>query len=97
MNDKKINIDYVANLARIDLTDVEKEKFSAQLEDILKHFDKISQIDLTGIEASAHAHSMFNVFREDVATEALPVEGVLMNAKASRENQIVVPKVVEDA
>jgi len=97
MNDKKINIDYVANLARIDLTDAEKEKFSAQLEDILSHFDKISQVDLTGIEASAHAHTMSNVWREDISSEPLSVESVLLNAKASRENQIVVPKVVEDA
>lgn len=92
-----IDIDYVAKLARIELDDAERAKYSAQLEQILEYFKRLSQVDVEGVEPSAHAHSIYNVWREDIPTPAMPVEDALMNAPAKRENQIVVPKVVDDA
>ena len=58
-----INIDYVANLARIELTDKEKSTLSAQLDDILGHFEKLSAVDVDGIEPMAHTQNINNVWR----------------------------------
>ena len=93
----KIDIDYVAKLARIELNDAEKQKFSDQLGQILDYFDRLSKVDVDGVEPSAHAHAVYNVWREDVATPSMSIEDALMNAPKQRENQISVPKVVDDA
>ena len=91
MSDKTIDIDYVAKLARIELTDEERVKYSAQLEQILDYFKKLSAVDVEGVEPSAHAHSIYNVWREDVPTVGMSIDDALLNAPAKRENQIVVP------
>ena len=93
----QIDIDYVAKLARIELTDDEKTTYSRQLGQILEYFERLSKIDVSGVEPSAHAHAIYNVMRDDVETAAMSVSDALMNAPASRENQICVPKVVDDA
>lgn len=93
----QIDIDYVAQLARIELTDDEKTTYSRQLGQILEYFERLSKIDVSGVEPSAHAHAIYNVMRDDVETPAMSVSDALMNAPASRENQICVPKVVDDA
>ncbi len=93
----QIDIDYVAKLARIELTDDEKTTYSRQLGQILEYFERLSKIDVSGVEPSAHAHAIYNVMRDDVETPAMSVSDALMNAPASRENQICVPKVVDDA
>ncbi|WP_438482057.1 Asp-tRNA(Asn)/Glu-tRNA(Gln) amidotransferase subunit GatC [Oleiharenicola lentus] len=90
-----LNIDYVANLARIALTDAEKQKFSAQLGNVLHYIEKLKEVDVTGVEPMAHASPVFNVWQADVAKAGLTVEAALQNAPAQRENMIAVPKVVE--
>ncbi len=90
-----INIDYVANLARIALSEAEKKKFAQQLGDILHYVEKLKQVDVTGVEPMAHASPVFNVWAEDTVRPGLPVEQALRNAPARRENFIVLPKVVE--
>jgi aspartyl-tRNA(Asn)/glutamyl-tRNA(Gln) amidotransferase subunit C len=96
-NSPEINIDYVAKLARIELTAEEKEKYSQQLGQILGYFQKLSEIDVSNVEPSAHAHAIYNVWREDIEGTPMNVDDALMNAPAKRDNQIVVPKVVDDA
>lgn len=93
----QIDIDYVAKLARIELTDDEKTTYSRQLGQILEYFERLSKIDVSGVEPSAHAHAIYNVMRDDVETPAMSVSDALMNAPASHENQVCVPKVVDDA
>jgi aspartyl-tRNA(Asn)/glutamyl-tRNA(Gln) amidotransferase subunit C len=93
--DSDLNLDYVANLARLALSPAEKEKFARQLGDILHYVDKLRQVDVTGVEPMAHAAPVFNVWQEDVAQPGLPVEAALQNAPAQRQHMIVVPKVVE--
>ena len=90
-----LNIDYLANLARLALTGAEKEKFSRQLGDILQYVDKLKQVDVAGVEPMAHASPVFNVWQEDAARPGLPVAEALRNAPAQRQHMIVVPKVVE--
>ena len=90
-----LNLEYVANLARLALTGAEQEKFSRQLGDILQYVEKLKQVDVTGIEPMAHASPVFNVWAADTARPGLPVEAALRNAPARRDHLIVVPKVVE--
>lgn len=90
-----LNLDYVANLARLALTGAEKAEFAHQLGDILHYVEKLRQVDVSGVEPMAHASPVFNVWQPDVATPGLPVEAALRNAPARREDMIVVPKVVE--
>ena len=90
-----LNIDHVAKLARLALTPEEKEKFSQQLGDVLHHIEALAKVDVSGVEPTAHAFPLYNVWQEDVAQSGLPVERALQNAPAQRDNMIVVPKVVE--
>ena len=91
-----MDIDYVANLARIELTPQEKEKFQGQLGDVLKYFEKLQEVDLEGVEPTAHAFPRFNVWDEDKSTEGFSANEALSNAPQSRKDQVVVPKVVEE-
>jgi aspartyl-tRNA(Asn)/glutamyl-tRNA(Gln) amidotransferase subunit C len=91
----ELNIDRIAQLARLALTPEEKLKFSAQLVDVLANIEKLSQVDVTGVEPTAHAFPIYNVWADDVAQPGLSVEDALRNAPAQRDHMIVVPKVVE--
>ena len=91
-----IDIDYVANLARIELSSEEKAKLGSQLDDILGYFDKLNAVDVAGVEPMAHAHAVSNVWREgDQPGPVFDPEVVVRMAPESRDNQVVVPKVVE--
>jgi aspartyl-tRNA(Asn)/glutamyl-tRNA(Gln) amidotransferase subunit C len=90
-----IDINYVASLARIALTPTEKETFARQLGDVLAYIEKLKQADVTGVEPTAHAFDVSNVWAEDVPAPGLSVADILRNAPASRDDMIVVPKVVE--
>jgi aspartyl-tRNA(Asn)/glutamyl-tRNA(Gln) amidotransferase subunit C len=90
-----LNIDRIANLARLALTPEEKVKFSAQLADVLTNIEKLKQVNVDGVEPTAHAFPIYNVWADDVAKPGLSVEDVLRNAPEQRDNMIVVPKVVE--
>ncbi len=90
-----LNIDRVAKLARIALSPAEKAEYSAQLAGVLKHIEQLKQVDVTGVEPSAHAFAVENVWADDVAQAGLSAEAALQNAPAQRDNMIAVPKVVE--
>jgi len=90
-----LNIDHVAKLARLALSTEEKEKFAHQLGEVLHHIEQLGKVDVSGIEPTAHAFALYNVWQEDVARPGLPVDKVLKNAPSKRDNMIVVPKVVE--
>jgi len=92
----KIDIDYVANLARLDLSSAEKAKLGSQLDDILGYFDKLNAVNVDGVEPMAHAHRVFNIWREGDEPGATYAPEVLTQmAPEHRENLVVVPKVVE--
>jgi aspartyl-tRNA(Asn)/glutamyl-tRNA(Gln) amidotransferase subunit C len=90
-----IDIDHVARLARLFLTTEEKAQFSQQLGDVLHHIEELGKVDVTGVEPTAHAFPIHNVWQDDLPQPGLPVERALQNAPAKRDNMIVVPKVVE--
>jgi aspartyl-tRNA(Asn)/glutamyl-tRNA(Gln) amidotransferase subunit C len=90
-----IDIDYVANLARIALSDDERRLFSGQLEEVLTYIEKLNTVDVDRVEPTAHAIPVTNVWRQDISRPGLTVEEALQNAPAARDGMFVVPKVVE--
>jgi aspartyl-tRNA(Asn)/glutamyl-tRNA(Gln) amidotransferase subunit C len=90
-----LNIDHVANLARLALTPAEKATYAQQLGDVLHHIEQLAKVDVTGVEPTAHAFAVVNVWQDDVDRPGLSVGAALRNAPAQRDNMIVVPKVVE--
>ena len=95
MSAPDLNVEYVAKLARLDLSAEEVERFQTQLGDILEYIAKLGDLDVSGIEETAHANPVFDVMREDVARPGLDVEDVLSNAPARTREEFLVTKVVE--
>lgn len=90
-----IDVRYVANLARLDLTEAEIATFQGQLAQVVDYVQSINALDVTGIEPTSHAHPQQNVFRADEPRPSLDRAEVMRNAPASREGQFIVPKIVE--
>ena len=88
-------VTYVAHLARLEFGEQEKEKFTSQLNDILRYMDKLGEVDTTGVEPMTHAIVRKNAFREDAVGVSLPPEVSLANAPESRGGCFQVPKVIE--
>ena len=97
MSHRHIDVRYVANLARLELTDAEVATFQPQLEAILGHVEALSKLDVSDIDATAHATELFGRMRDDVPHTSLSQEAMLQNAPDQAQGQIRVPKVVTDA
>ncbi len=89
------NIKYVAHLARLKLTPEEEQKLAAQLGNILGYIEKLKEVDVTGVDPTAHAFPMVNIFRADETRPSLANEDALLNAPKKANGLFVVPKVVE--
>jgi aspartyl-tRNA(Asn)/glutamyl-tRNA(Gln) amidotransferase subunit C len=90
-----LDVAYVARLARLNLTDAETALFQKQLGDVLKYADKLREVDVSHVEAAAHAVPIFNVFREDEARDWFRAEQALSNAPGQANGLFIVTKVVE--
>ncbi len=95
MADPHIDVRYVANLARINLSDEEVTLYSTQLEDVMGYIEKLSEVDVEGIEPTAHAYELTNRVRRDIPVPGIPAEGFLQNTPDQANNQLRVPKVVD--
>jgi aspartyl-tRNA(Asn)/glutamyl-tRNA(Gln) amidotransferase subunit C len=95
MSSPNLDVRDVARLARIELTDKETETFQSQLGSVLEYVEQLGKLDLTGVEPTAHANPVFNVFREDEAKPGLDRKAVLANAPHAANNLVVVTKVIE--
>ena len=91
----EIDIKYVAHLARLALTAEEEQKLGAQLGNILGYIEKLKEVDVSGVEPTAHAFPMVNVTRRDEIRPSLSNEEALSNAPASANGLFIVPKIVE--
>ncbi|MCX7916040.1 MAG: Asp-tRNA(Asn)/Glu-tRNA(Gln) amidotransferase subunit GatC [Verrucomicrobiae bacterium] len=90
------DINYVAHLARLELSEQEKETLSHQLTQILAYVEKLKELDVSGVEPTAHAATLHNVLREDVArSEETDRELYLCNAPEQARGLFIVPKIVE--
>ena len=90
-----IDVPYLARLARLELTQEEIDLFEGQLGRILDHVEQMNKLDITGIEPTAHAISVFDVIREDEVTESLPKATILGNAPHNANGLFLVPKVLD--
>ena len=90
-------VDHVARLARLDLTDAERERMQAELTQILEHADKIQELDLDNVEPTAHALPLRNVMRPDEVRPSLSQERALANAPEVEDGRFKVPRIIEDA
>ncbi|HEX2296310.1 MAG TPA: Asp-tRNA(Asn)/Glu-tRNA(Gln) amidotransferase subunit GatC [Actinomycetota bacterium] len=90
-------VDHVARLARLDLTDDERERMRAELTHILEHAEKIQALDLDAVPPTSHSVSIRNAMRPDEVTPSLSPEEVLANAPEVEDGRIKVPRIIEDA
>lgn len=90
-----LDVAYVAKLARLNLTEEETQLFQKQLGDVLKYADALREVDVSHVEASAHAIPVFNIFREDEPRDWFTAEEALSNAPRKANNLFIVTKVVE--
>ena len=88
-------VEHVAKLARLELTEEEKVKFSKQLGDVLEYAQQMNEIDTEGVEPMSHVFPVHNVFREDVVTNGDGHDATLANAPAQKDDAFKVPKTVE--
>jgi aspartyl-tRNA(Asn)/glutamyl-tRNA(Gln) amidotransferase subunit C len=93
----KVDIDvrYVAHLARLSLSPDEGQKIGAQLGDILSYIGKLKEVDVTGVEPTAHAFPLVNVTRPDEVRPSISNEEALRNAPAKANGLFLVPRIVE--
>jgi len=91
----QLDIKYVAHLARVQLAPDEEKKLGAQLDGILGYIEKLKELDVAGVEPTAHAVPLVNVMRPDEVRPSLPHDDALRNAPVQANGLFMVPKIVE--
>jgi aspartyl-tRNA(Asn)/glutamyl-tRNA(Gln) amidotransferase subunit C len=91
----KMDIEKVARLARLDLSEQERETLGNQLEQILNYMEQLNRLDTTGIEPTSHAIPVYNAFREDEAKPSFPKEEILGLGPEEEEGHFKVPRIIE--
>ena len=91
----EIDIEHVARLARLELTDQEKARLREQLGAILEHAAKVGEVAADDVPPTAYAIPRSNVLRSDDVTPSLPVEEVLANAPEVEDDRFKVPRIAE--
>jgi aspartyl-tRNA(Asn)/glutamyl-tRNA(Gln) amidotransferase subunit C len=89
------DVRYVAQLARLNLSDAEIAKFQTQLSQVLEYVEKLNQVDVSGVDPTAHTSPVFNVFRADVPRDWFTAKEALSNAPRQANGLFSVTKVVE--
>ena len=94
MLDRK-EIDELAHLSRLILTDAESEKMTEQINKLLNNFADLQKLDTSNVPPTSHAVPTYNVFREDTVKPSLKPEQVVANGPKVAENCFVVPRIVD--
>lgn len=88
-------IEYVGILAKLELSEEEKEQAKKDMGSMLDYIDKLSGLDTTGVLPMSHVFPINNVFREDIVVNGDKSEDILANAPKAKNGSFVVPKTVE--
>ena len=99
MSEPKISlkdVEDVARLARLELSDADKERMRRELDGILTYIDKLRALDTEGVEPTSHAIPMTNVMRDDTPRPSLPQDAMLANAPERSGEFFRVPKIIEE-
>ena len=89
-----MDIEHLAKLARLKLTDAEKELFSKQMGTVIKYIEKLSELDTKNVEPTAHVLGLNNVFRDDAVKKPLTVQNPINDSPAHSKGHYEVPKII---
>ena len=90
----KKEVEYVAELAKLEFNEEEKEEFTSQLNSILDYFKKLNELDTERVEPTAYVISMPNLLNEDKVKPSLPQDEVLFNSTYVKKGYFKVPKIM---
>ena len=90
------DVEHVARLARLALSEGEKQQMREELASILAYIDTLQALDTEGVEPTAHVLPVVNVMREDEPRPCLPAATMLANAPDRRDDFVRVPRIIED-
>ena len=85
----------VAFLARLELSDAEKQRLTSDLNTILDQFARLQELDTTDVPPTSHSLPLQNVFRDDEVRPSLPRDAATANAPETRDGNFIVPQVVD--
>jgi aspartyl-tRNA(Asn)/glutamyl-tRNA(Gln) amidotransferase subunit C len=88
------DVEHIAELARLEFTEGEKQKLTHELNEILKYVEKLDELDTSKVEPLSHVIELNNVFRDDVVHPSIPPEEAVKNAPAKKDTFFKVPKVI---
>jgi aspartyl-tRNA(Asn)/glutamyl-tRNA(Gln) amidotransferase subunit C len=91
----EIDVDHVARLARLALTDEERERFSQQLVHILEHAERVREVAAEDVPPTSHPVPLSNVLRDDTPRPSLTQEEALAGAPDVEQNRFKVPRIIE--
>lgn len=86
----------IAHLARLKLSEAELNKYQEQLSAVLAYAERLNELDLEGVEPTAHAVAQKNVLREDEIRPSLPLDELLLNAHKHQQNQFWIQTVLDE-
>jgi aspartyl-tRNA(Asn)/glutamyl-tRNA(Gln) amidotransferase subunit C len=89
-----MDIEHLAKLARLKLTDAEKEKFSNQIGTIIEYIEKLSEVNTNNVEPTSHILGLNNIFRKDATTKPLTDQAPINNSPAHSKGHYEVPKII---
>ncbi|MBI2153829.1 MAG: Asp-tRNA(Asn)/Glu-tRNA(Gln) amidotransferase subunit GatC [Candidatus Rokubacteria bacterium] len=90
------HVEHLARLARLDLSEPEKERMRSQLDAILTYIDKLRRLNTDDVEPTSHAIPMVNVMREDEVRPCFPTGEMLANAPERESDFVRVPRIIEE-
>ncbi|MCK4403693.1 MAG: Asp-tRNA(Asn)/Glu-tRNA(Gln) amidotransferase subunit GatC [candidate division Zixibacteria bacterium] len=88
------DVEYVANLAKLELSQKEKVKFQKELDNIIKYIDQLNELNTENVLITSRVVPLENVFREDRVLPSLPQDNALANAPQKKDGFFKVPKVI---
>ncbi len=91
----KQEVDHVAKLARLQLSDQARDTFTDQLSNILTYVEQLNELDTKGVEPTSHVLDIKNVMRDDVPGESISQDRALANAPDKAAGHYRVPKIIE--
>jgi aspartyl-tRNA(Asn)/glutamyl-tRNA(Gln) amidotransferase subunit C len=90
------DVEHVARLARLALTEAELERMRVELAAILQYIEKLEAVDVDGVEPTSHAVPLVNVMREDEVDRSVEREAMMSNAPDRSGEYFRVPRIIED-
>ncbi|MBK8985441.1 MAG: Asp-tRNA(Asn)/Glu-tRNA(Gln) amidotransferase subunit GatC [Chloroflexi bacterium] len=90
------DVEKIAHLARLELTDAEKGQYLEQMTAVLDYAEMLNELNLEGVPPTAHAIAQQNVLRDDLVAPSLPIDEVLFNAPQQAQNQFLIQSVLEE-